>query len=42
MQQQQRPSTRLAKQNAFITRKPGWPNYFKFGNDFFRVIFLFK
>ncbi|CAF1213181.1 unnamed protein product [Adineta steineri] len=30
-QQQQRPSTRLAKQNAFIFTKVGWPNYFKFG-----------
>ncbi|CAF2321368.1 unnamed protein product [Rotaria sp. Silwood2] len=28
---QQRPTTRLAKQNAFIVPKLGWPSYFKFG-----------
>lgn len=32
-QQQQRPSTRTAKQNAFIVPKPGWPPYFKFGKN---------
>ncbi|CAF1032501.1 unnamed protein product [Adineta ricciae] len=30
-QQQQRPTTRIAKQNAFITSKLGWPVYHKFG-----------
>jgi hypothetical protein len=35
-QQQQRPSTRTAKQNAFVATKLGWPPYFKFGNFFFR------
>jgi hypothetical protein len=33
-QQQQRPSTRIAKQNAFIVPKHGWPIYFKFGKFF--------
>ncbi|CAF2071437.1 unnamed protein product [Rotaria magnacalcarata] len=28
---QQRPSTRLAKQNAFIVPKIGWPSFFKLG-----------
>ena len=32
-QQQQRPSTRLAKQNAFIVPKFGWPSYFKHGTN---------
>jgi hypothetical protein len=30
-QQQHRPSTRIAKQNAFIAAKAAWPVYFKFG-----------
>ncbi|UJR25005.1 hypothetical protein I4U23_006366 [Adineta vaga] len=30
-QQQQRPTTRIAKQNAFIVSKLGWPVYHKFG-----------
>jgi hypothetical protein len=32
-QQQQRPSTRISKQNAIVVPKAGWPIYFKFGND---------
>ena len=32
-QQQQRHATRVSKQNAIVAPKPGWPAYFKFGND---------